>query len=55
MKSGDYLRRDFRFQLGELLNQGVPVTLAYGDRDYAANCLLPVTSFCRHISWSRKR
>ena len=40
--SGDYLRKDFRLQLGELLDQGVSVTLAYGDRDFAANCSFPL-------------
>lgn len=39
--SGDYLRGDFRPQLGALLDQGVPVTLAYGDRDFTANCPYP--------------
>lgn len=36
--SGDYLRKDFRLQLGELMDQGIPVTLAHGDRDFTANC-----------------
>ena len=40
--SGDYLRKDFRLQLGELLDQGVSVTLAHGDRDFTANCSSPL-------------
>ena len=40
--SGDYLRKDFRLQLGELLDQGIPVTLAHGDRDFTANCKSPI-------------
>src|SRR5690554_3256457 len=36
--TGDFLRKDSRLQLGDLLDQGIPVTLAYGDRDFRANC-----------------
>ena len=53
--SGDYLRKDYRLQLGALLDQGVGVTLAHGDRDFTANCMLPLAFTYREEGSRRRR